>query len=218
MGAMPGRIANGLIQAGVKNPLMLLDEIDKVSSDYKGDTASALLEVLDSEQNSKFADHYVDLPLDLSEVLFIATANDPQSIPRPLMDRMEVIEISSYTENEKEHIAREHLIPKQIKANGLKESQLVIGDEVLKDIIEGYTKEAGVRNLERNSVRFAENLQEKSCRKKKNRWWSTKDNLEDFLGRSRYTYQKVNEKMRLVSCVGWHGQVLAEIPYRSKSI
>ena len=134
---MPGRIANGLIQAGVKNPLMLLDEIDKVSSDYKGDTASALLEVLDSEQNSKFADHYVDLPLDLSEVLFIATANDPQSIPRPLMDRMEVIEISSYTENEKEHIAREHLIPKQIKANGLKENQLVIGDDVLKDIIEG---------------------------------------------------------------------------------
>ena len=149
VGAMPGRIANGLIQAGVKNPLMLLDEIDKVSSDYKGDTASALLEVLDSEQNSKFADHYVDLPLDLSEVLFIATANDPQSIPRPLMDRMEVIEISSYTENEKEHIAREHLIPKQIKANGLKENQLVIGDDVLKDIIEGYTKEAGVRNLER---------------------------------------------------------------------
>ncbi len=171
MGAMPGRIANGLIQAGVKNPLMLLDEIDKVSSDYKGDTASALLEVLDSEQNSKFADHYVDLPLDLSEVLFIATANDPQSIPRPLMDRMEVIEISSYTENEKEHIAREHLIPKQIKANGLKESQLVIGDEVLKDIIEGYTKEAGVRNLERKFGEICrKNLQERSCRKKKNRW------------------------------------------------
>lgn len=149
---------------------MLLDEIDKVSSDYKGDTASALLEVLDSEQNSKFADHYVDLPLDLSEVLFIATANDPQSIPRPLMDRMEVIEISSYTENEKEHIAREHLIPKQIKANGLKESQLVIGDEVLKDIIEGYTKEAGVRNLERKFGEICRKSARKILQEKKNRW------------------------------------------------
>ena len=194
MGAMPGRIANGLIQAGVKNPLMLLDEIDKVSSDYKGDTASALLEVLDSEQNSKFADHYVDLPLDLSEVLFIATANDPQSIPRPLMDRMEVIEISSYTENEKEHIAREHLIPKQIKANGLKESQLVIGDEVLKDIIEGYTKEAGVRNLERKFGEICRKSARKILQEKEKQVVITKDNLEDFLGRSRYTYQKVNEK------------------------
>ena len=143
VGAMPGRIASGLIQAGVKNPLMLLDEIDKVSSDYKGDTSSALLEVLDSEQNNKFADHYVELPIDLSEVLFIATANDPQAIPRPLLDRMEVIEISSYTENEKEHIAREHLIPKQIKANGLKEKQLTITEEAVKRIISGYTKEAG---------------------------------------------------------------------------
>lgn len=194
VGAMPGRIANGLIQAGVKNPLMLLDEIDKVSSDYKGDTASALLEVLDSEQNSKFADHYVDLPLDLSEVLFIATANDPQSIPRPLMDRMEVIEISSYTENEKEHIAREHLIPKQIKANGLKESQLVIGDEVLKDIIEGYTKEAGVRNLERKFGEICRKSARKILQEKEKQVVITKDNLEDFLGRSRYTYQKVNEK------------------------
>ena len=194
VGAMPGRIANGLIQAGVKNPLMLLDEIDKVSSDYKGDTASALLEVLDSEQNSKFADHYVDLPLDLSEVLFIATANDPQSIPRPLMDRMEVIEISSYTENEKEHIAREHLIPKQIKANGLKESQLIIGDEVLKDIIEGYTKEAGVRNLERKFGEICRKSARKILQEKEKQVVITKDNLEDFLGRSRYTYQKVNEK------------------------
>lgn len=184
VGAMPGRIANGLIQAGVKNPLMLLDEIDKVSSDYKGDTASALLEVLDSEQNSKFADHYVDLPLDLSEVLFIATANDPQSIPRPLMDRMEVIEISSYTENEKEHIAREHLIPKQIKANGLKESQLVIGDEVLKDIIEGYTKEAGVRNLERKFSEICRKSARKILQEKEKQVVITKDNLEDFLGRS----------------------------------
>ena len=194
VGAMPGRIANGLIQAGVKNPLMLLDEIDKVSSDYKGDTASALLEVLDSEQNSKFADHYVDLPLDLSEVLFIATANDPQSIPRPLMDRMEVIEISSYTENEKEHIAREHLIPKQIKANGLKENQLVIGDDVLKDIIEGYTKEAGVRNLERKFGEICRKSARKILQDKEKQVVVTKDNLEEFLGRSRYTYQKVNEK------------------------
>ena len=183
VGAMPGRIANGLIQAGVKNPLMLLDEIDKVSSDYKGDTASALLEVLDSEQNSKFADHYVDLPLDLSEVLFIATANDPQSIPRPLMDRMEVIEISS-----------EHLIPKQIKANGLKENQLVIGDDVLKDIIEGYTKEAGVRNLERKFGEICRKSARKILQDKEKQVVVTKDNLEEFLGRSRYTYQKVNEK------------------------
>ena len=194
VGAMPGRITVALQQAKVANPLMLLDEIDKTSSDYKGDTASALLEVLDSEQNSKFADHYVDLPLDLSEVLFIATANDPQSIPRPLMDRMEVIEISSYTENEKEHIAREHLIPKQIKANGLKESQLVIGDEVLKDIIEGYTKEAGVRNLERKFGEICRKSARKILQEKEKQVVITKDNLEDFLGRSRYTYQKVNEK------------------------
>ena len=194
VGAMPGKIVQSMIKAKTNNPLMLLDEIDKVSSDYKGDTASALLEVLDSEQNSKFADHYVDLPLDLSEVLFIATANDPQSIPRPLMDRMEVIEISSYTENEKEHIAREHLIPKQIKANGLKESQLVIGDEVLKDIIEGYTKEAGVRNLERKFGEICRKSARKILQEKEKQVVITKDNLEDFLGRSRYTYQKVNEK------------------------
>ena len=194
VGAMPGRITVALQQAKVANPLMLLDEIDKTSSDYKGDTASALLEVLDSEQNSKFADHYVDLPLDLSEVLFIATANDPQSIPHPLMDRMEVIEISSYTENEKEHIAREHLIPKQIRANGLKESQLIIGDEVLKDIIEGYTKEAGVRNLERKFGEICRKSARKILQEKEKQVVITKDNLEDFLGRSRYTYQKVNEK------------------------
>ena len=162
---------------------MLLDEIDKVSSDYKGDTASALLEVLDSEQNSKFADHYVDLPLDLSEVLFIATANDPQSIPRPLMDRMEVIEISSYTENEKEHIAREHLIPKQIRANGLKESQLIIGDEVLKDIIEGYTKEAGVRNLERKFGEICRKSARKILQEKEKQVVITKDESGRFSGR-----------------------------------
>ena len=149
MGAMPGRIAAGLKQAGVKNPLMLLDEIDKTSSDYKGDTSSALLEVLDAEQNSRFADHYVEIPIDLSEVLFIATANDASTIPRPLLDRMELIEISSYTENEKEHIAKDHLIPKQREMHGLKKGQLAIQSSAVRRIVSGYTKEAGVRNLER---------------------------------------------------------------------
>ena len=194
MGAMPGRIAAGLIQAGVKNPLMLLDEIDKVSSDYKGDTASALLEVLDSEQNSRFADHYVELPVDLSEVLFIATANDLQTIPRPLMDRMEIIEISSYTGNEKEHIAREHLIEKQEKANGLKPGQLTISEEALRAIINGYTKEAGVRNLERMLGRICRKTARKILEEHQNTVEVTRENLEDFLGKSRYSYQMVNEK------------------------
>ena len=194
VGAMPGRIASGLIQAGVKNPLMLLDEIDKVSSDYKGDTSSALLEVLDSEQNKKFTDHYVELPIDLSEVLFIATANDPQSIPRPLMDRMEVIEISSYTENEKEHIAREHLIPKQIKANGLKENQLLFTDGAVRMIISGYTREAGVRNLERKFGEICRKTARKILQDKQKQVEVNGDNLEEFLGKSRYNYQKVNEK------------------------
>ena len=194
VGAMPGRIAAGLIQAGVKNPLMLLDEIDKVSSDYKGDTASALLEVLDSEQNSRFADHYVELPVDLSEVLFIATANDLQTIPRPLMDRMEIIEISSYTGNEKEHIAREHLIEKQEKANGLKPGQLTISEEALRAIINGYTKEAGVRNLERMLGRICRKTARKILEEHQNTVEVTRENLEDFLGKSRYSYQMVNEK------------------------
>lgn len=194
VGAMPGRIAAGLMQTGVKNPLMLLDEIDKVSSDHKGDTSSALLEVLDSEQNKKFADHYVELPVDLSEVLFIATANDPQSIPRPLMDRMEVIEISSYTENEKKHIAREHLIPKQIKANGLKEEQLGITDEAVRMIISGYTKEAGVRNLERKLGEICRKTARRILQDHQEHVEVTGDNLEEFLGKSRYSYQKVNEK------------------------
>lgn len=149
IGAMPGRIINGIKQAGVRNPLMLLDEIDKMSSDYKGDPASAMLEVLDSEQNNRFVDHYVDLPVDLSEVLFIATANDMGNIPRPLLDRMEIIEVQSYTANEKIHIAKEHLIRKQKERNGLQEKQLTFSDAALLHLIEGYTREAGVRTLER---------------------------------------------------------------------
>ena len=205
IGAMPGRIANGLIQAGVKNPLMLLDEIDKVSSDYKGDTSSALLEVLDSEQNRKFRDHYVEIPLDLSEVLFIATANDLQTIPRPLLDRMEVIEISSYTQNEKEHIAREHLIPKQIKAHGLKENQLLISDEALREVIAGYTKEAGVRSLERKLGEICRKTARKILEDKEETISVNVDNLESFLGRARYTYQRKNktDEVGIVRGLSW---------------
>ena len=194
VGAMPGRIVQSLHQAGVKNPLMLLDEIDKVSSDYKGDTASALLEVLDSEQNNKFTDHYVEIPVDLSEVLFIATANDVQTIPRPLLDRMELIEITSYTENEKQHIGREHLIPKQMKNNGIKESQLTITDEALEEIISGYTKEAGVRSLERQIGCICRRTARKLLEEKQDHVEVTKDNLEEFLDRRRFDYVKKNDK------------------------
>ena len=194
MGAMPGRIVQSLHQAGVKNPLMLLDEIDKVSSDYKGDTASALLEVLDSEQNSKFADHYVEIPVDLSQVLFIATANDVQTIPRPLLDRMELIEITSYTENEKFHIGREHLIPKQMKNNGIGESQLTITDDALAEIISGYTKEAGVRSLERQIGRICRRTARRLLEEKEDHVEVTKENLEEFLDRRRFDYVMKNEE------------------------
>lgn len=197
VGAMPGRIAQGLHQAGVKNPLMLLDEIDKVSSDYKGDTSSALLEVLDSEQNNKFVDHYVEVPIDLSEVLFIATANDVQTIPRPLLDRMELIEITSYTENEKEHIAREHLIPKQMEANGIKEGQLAVTDRALLELVSGYTKEAGVRNLERKIGQICRKTARKILEEHQTQVEVTEENLEAFLGRPRYNYQKMNKEAQV---------------------
>lgn len=205
VGAMPGRIVNGLRSAGVKNPLMLLDEIDKVSSDYKGDTASALLEVLDSEQNNKFRDHYVEIPIDLSEVLFIATANSVQDIPRPLLDRMELIEVTSYTENEKEHIAKEHLLEKQILKNGLKPDQLHISDVAMKTIIRGYTKEAGVRNLERNLGEIARKVAREIYDGKKKSVRISEQNLEKYLGRIKYTFDSKNEtdEIGIVRGLAW---------------
>lgn len=194
IGAMPGRIAEGLRQAGVKNPLMLLDEIDKVSSDYKGDTSSALLEVLDSEQNCKFRDHYIELPLDLSEVLFIATANDLHTIPRPLLDRMEIIEVSSYTANEKLHIAKEHLLRKQMERHGLKKGQLTISKTALASIISGYTKEAGVRQLERKLGEICRKAAREILEDEVKSIKVTEKNLFRYLGRKRYTFQKKNAK------------------------
>ena len=205
VGAMPGRIATGMKQAGVKNPLMLLDEIDKVSSDYKGDTSSALLEVLDSEQNNRFQDHYVEIPMDLSEVLFIATANDVQTIPRPLLDRMELIEVSSYTENEKVHIAREHLISKQMEKNGLKEGQLTISPKALEDLIYSYTREAGVRQLERKIGEVCRKAAREILEKKKKSVKLTENNLEKYLGKARYHYDMANEtdEIGIVRGLAW---------------
>lgn len=205
VGAMPGRIVNGLRSAGVKNPLMLLDEIDKMSSDYKGDTASALLEVLDAEQNKKFRDHYVEIPIDLSEVLFIATANSVQGIPRPLLDRMELIEVSSYTENEKEHIAKEHLLKKQKERNGLKEDELSISDAAMRKIIRGYTREAGVRNLERKLGEICRKAARKIYEGEKKSVKITEQNLSGYLGRERYTYDRKNEtdEVGIVRGLAW---------------
>lgn len=194
VGAMPGRITEALKQVGVSNPLMLLDEIDKTSSDYKGDTSSALLEVLDPEQNSHFTDHYVELPQDLSEVLFVATANDVQGIPRPLLDRMELIEISGYSENEKEHIAKEHLIPRQMETNGVPEGCLTIQSAALGKIINNYTKEAGVRNLERSIGRICRRTARAIMEKGKKRVVVTTKNLPDFLGKERFNYLMANPK------------------------
>ncbi len=205
VGAMPGRIVNGLRSAGVKNPLMLLDEIDKMSSDYKGDTASALLEVLDAEQNKKFRDHYVEIPIDLSEVLFIATANSVQDIPRPLLDRMELIEVTSYTENEKLHIAKEHLLAKQMERNGIRPEQLAITDKAMAKIVSGYTREAGVRNLERKLGEICRKAARPLYEGEKEKIKVTEQNLEKFLGKEKYSFDKKNDtdEVGIVRGLAW---------------
>ena len=205
VGAMPGRIANGLKTAGVKNPLMLLDEIDKVSNDYKGDTFSARLEVLDSEQNNKFRDHYLEVPLDLSEVFFVTTANTLQTIPGPLLDRMEVIEISSYTDNEKVHIAVEHLIPKQLKKHGIKLERLTISKGAVEKIVRNYTREAGVRQLERKIGEICRKSAREILEDKKNRIRVTEINLHKYLGKEKYQYQMANEtdEVGIVRGLAW---------------
>lgn len=205
IGAMPGRIVNGLRQAGVSNPLMLLDEIDKVSSDYKGDTSAALLEVLDSEQNCRFRDHYIEMPVDLSEVLFIATANEVSGIPKPLLDRMELIEVSSYTENEKFHIAKEHLIEKQKSKNGIKKEQLTITDGALKDIIRLYTREAGVRSLERTIGKLCRKAAREIFKDSEAAVKVTKTNLKMYLGNPKYSPEKKNDhaEVGIVRGLAW---------------
>ncbi len=205
IGAMPGRIVNGLRQAGVSNPLMLLDEIDKVSSDYKGDTSAALLEVLDSEQNCRFRDHYIEMPVDLSEVLFIATANEVSGIPKPLLDRMELIEVSSYTENEKFHIAKEHLVEKQKSKNGIKKEQLTITDSALKDIIRLYTREAGVRSLERTIGKLCRKAAREIFKDSEAAVKVTKTNLKTYLGNPKYSPEKKNNhaEVGIVRGLAW---------------
>lgn len=205
IGAMPGRIVNGLRQAGVSNPLMLLDEIDKVSSDYKGDTSAALLEVLDSEQNCRFRDHYIEMPVDLSEVLFIATANEVSGIPKPLLDRMELIEVSSYTENEKFHIAKEHLVEKQKSKNGIKKEQLTITDSALKDIIRLYTREAGVRSFERTIGKLCRKAAREIFKDSEAAVKVTKNNLKTYLGNPKYSPEKKNDhaEVGIVRGLAW---------------
>ena len=205
IGAMPGRIVNGLRQAGVSNPLMLLDEIDKVSSDYKGDTSAALLEVLDSEQNCRFRDHYIEMPVDLSEVLFIATANEVSGIPKPLLDRMELIEVSSYTENEKFHIAKEHLVEKQKSKNGIKKEQLTITDSALKDIIRLYTREAGIRSLERTIGKLCRKAAREIFKDSEAAVKVTKTNLKTYLGNPKYSPEKKNDhaEVGIVRGLAW---------------
>lgn len=205
VGAMPGRIANGIRAAGVKNPVMLLDEIDKVSTDYKGDTFSALLEVLDSEQNAKFRDHYLEVPLDLSEVMFVTTANSLQTIPRPLLDRMEIIEVSSYTENEKLHIATEHLIPKQLEKHGLTSEMLTFSKQAIWKIAGNYTKEAGVRQLEREIGNICRKVAKEILTTDRKKVTITEKNLHKYLGKEKYTYQMANaaDEVGIVRGLAW---------------
>ncbi len=205
VGALPGRIIAGLKDAGVKNPLMLLDEIDKVSSDYKGDTAAALLEVLDAEQNQKFVDHYVELPVDLSEVLFIATANSLSTIPRPLLDRMEIVEVSSYTANEKLHIAKNHLLKKQMQKNGVTKDMLSISQKGLEKIISGYTREAGVRGLERKLSEICRKTARECLENGTEKVKITDKNVKDYLGKERYTVDMANEtdEVGIVRGLAW---------------
>lgn len=207
VGAMPGRIADAMRQAGVANPLMLLDEIDKVSADYRGDVSSALLEVLDGEQNGKFRDHYLEIPLDLSGVLFIATANDVSTIPRPLLDRMEVIEVSSYTENEKFHIAKKYLVPKQLERNGLTGEMLSFSDKALEKIIHNYTREAGVRNLERRIGEICRKAAREFLEKKRKSVHITEGNLQKYLGKEKITFENANEEdeVGIVRGLAWTG-------------
>lgn len=205
VGAMPGRIIEGIRSAGVKNPLLLLDEIDKTGKDSRGDTASALLEVLDSAQNSHFVDHYMEVPVDLSQVLFIATANDASMIPKPLYDRMEIIELSSYTENEKLHIASEHLVEKQLEKNGLSKKELNINKTALAAIIHGYTREAGVRNLERRIAQICRVTAKKKLAGEYEAGKQVKvtaKNLEDFLGKPRFKDDHAEEKAQVGTVTG----------------
>lgn len=194
LGAMPGRIANGLRQAKVKNPLMVLDEIDKLGSDYKGDPSAALLEVLDGEQNKTFRDHFIELPMDLSEIMFIATANSLETIPRPLLDRMEIIEVSSYTENEKFHIAFEHLMKKQLRKHGLNEHQLLIEDNAIRKVIRNYTREAGVRGLERQIGQLCRKAAKEILLDGKKEIYITERNLEQYLGKEKVSFEDANEQ------------------------
>lgn len=205
IGAMPGRIINGIKKAGVKNPLMLLDEIDKVSSDYKGDTSSALLEVLDPEQNKHFVDHYVELSVDLSQVLFLCTANTVDTIPRPLLDRMEVIEIAGYTENEKFHIGKQYLLPKQIKKNGLKKAHLSVNDKALMDVISYYTREAGVRELERQIGKICRKCARKVVEEETERVRVSGKNVKEFLGKRKFLEKKANklDEVGIVRGLAW---------------